>query len=176
MLKIFFNKSSLFLLTLCLSLSYLLHKILIINNSHNFNYTLFLIPIIIMLLFNNGTKIKYYHGAEHKVVNDYEINGCVSIDTVIKQSCVNSGCGTNLYVGLLLITSLLHPFAHSWSFILGWSLNYELMRSDYKVVKWIVKPIYFVGNVLQKYVFTSEPSMEQLEVAVKAFRALEEEE
>ena len=79
-----------------------------------------------------------------------------------------------MYVGLIIISGLLVPLVHSVAMLLGWGTTYEVTRSDNKVAKGIVKPIYFVGSLLQKYVFTSEPSKDQLEVAVKAFRALEE--
>ena len=127
-----------------------------------------------MLFFNKFSKTKYYHGAEHKVVNDYEKNGIVSIDTATSESCVNNDCGTNLWVGLIIIYGLLYPLVHSWAMLLGWGITYEVMRSDNRIVMWIVKPIYFVGSILQKYVFTKEPSMDQLEVAVMAFKSLEE--
>jgi len=177
MLKIFFTKLSLLLLILCLSLSYLIHKIPLLsatNNSYHFSFT-WLIPLLLIIFFNKFTKTKYYHGAEHKVANDYEINGKVKIETAINQSCVNDNCGTNLFVGLVLIIGILFPLLHYWSGVLAWGLNYEVMRSDNKFARVIVKPIYFVGSLLQKYVFTREPSIDQLEVAVRAFRALEEE-
>jgi len=79
-----------------------------------------------------------------------------------------------LYVGLIIISGLLVPLVHSGAMLLGWGITYKVMRSDNRIIKWVIKPIYFVGSLLQKYVFTSEPSMDQLEVAVMAFRGLEE--
>ena len=171
--KIFVTKMGLFLLLFGIAFSYFLYKIVPNQVTHSNYYHLLIIPIS-LLLFNKCSKVKYYHGAEHKVANDYEKNGKVKIETAINQSCVNDDCGTNLWVGLMIISGLLFPLLHSWAMVLGWGINYELMRSDNKVTKWIVKPIYFVGSLLQKYVFTSEPSMEQLEVAIMAFNGLEE--
>jgi len=173
-LKLVFTKFGLLLLALSLIYSYCLYNFEP-SSLQNSRYHNFIILPILMLLFNKCSKTKYYHGAEHKVVNDYEKNGKVSIETSMNQSCVNDNCGTNLYVGLMLISGLLYPLLYSWAIPLGWGINYEVMRSDNKVMKWIVKPIYFVGSLLQKYVFTSEPSMEQLEVAIMAFNGLEEE-
>ena len=79
-----------------------------------------------------------------------------------------------MYVGLIIISGLLVPLVHSGAMLLGWGITYKVMRSDNRIIKWVIKPIYFVGSLLQKYVFTSEPSMDQLEVAVMAFRGLEE--
>jgi len=172
--KIFFTKIGLFLLLFGTAFSYFLYKIIPTSQAtHSHYYQLLIIPIS-MILFNKCSKTKYYHGAEHKVANDYDKNGKVSIETAMNQSCVNDDCGTNLWVGLIIISGLLFPLVHSWAMVLGWGINYELMRSDNRVMKWIVKPIYFVGSILQKYIFTSEPSVDQLEVAVMAFKVLEE--
>jgi len=170
--KILFTKMGFLLLLFGIAFSYL-YKITPNQTTYSHYYQLLTIPIS-MLLFNKCSKTKYYHGAEHKVANDYKKNGKVSIGTSMNQSCVNDDCGTNLWVGLMIISVLLYPLLHSWATPLGWGINYEVMRSHNKIVKWIVKPIYFVGSLLQKYIFTSEPSVDQLEVAVKAFRALED--
>ena len=77
-----------------------------------------------------------------------------------------------MYVGLIIISGLL---VHSGAMLLGWGITYEIMRFDNRIIKWVVKPIYFVGSLLQKYIFTKEPSVDQLEVAVMAFKGLEEE-
>jgi len=173
-LKLIFTKFGLLLLALSLIYSYCLYNFEP-SSLQNSNYYNFIILPILMLLFNKCSKTKYYHGAEHKVVNDYEKNGKVSIETSMNQSCVNDDCGTNLYVGLIIISGLLVPLVHSGAMLLGWGITYEVMRSDNRTIKWVVKPIYFVGSILQKYIFTSEPSVEQLEVAVMAFKGLEEE-
>ena len=173
-LKLIFTKFGLLLLALSLIYSYGLYNFEP-SSLQNSNYHNFIILPIFMLLFNKCSKTKYYHGAEHKVVNDYEINGKVSIETSMNQSCVNDNCGTNLYVGLIIISGLLVPLVHSGAMLLGWGITYEVMRSDNRIIKWFVKPIYFVGSLLQKYIFTKEPSVEQLEVAIMAFKGLEEE-
>ena len=170
--KIFVTKMGLFLLLFGIAFSYFLYKIVPNQVTHSNYYHLLIIPIS-LLLFNKCSKVKYYHGAEHKVANDYEKNGNVSIDSAMNQSCVNDNCGTNLYVGLIVISGLLVPLFHSGVMLLGWGISYEVMRSDNNIVMWIIKPIYFVGSLLQKYVFTSEPSRDQLEVAVMAFKGLE---
>ena len=174
-LKIIFTKFGLLLLALSLIYSYCLYNFEP-SSLQNSRYHNFIILPILMLLFNKCSKTKYYHGAEHKVVNDYEKNGKVSIETAMNQSCVNDDCGTNLYVGLIIINGLLVPLVHSGAMLLGWGITYEIMRSDNKIIKLVVKSIYFVGSLLQKYVFTSEPSMDQLEVAVMAFKGLEDSE
>jgi len=172
-LKLIFTKFGLLLLALSLIYSYCLYNFEP-SSLQNSNYHNFIILPILMLLFNKCSKTKYYHGAEHKVVNDYEEDGKVSIETAMNQSCVNDNCGTNLYVGLIIINGLLVPLFHSWAMLLGWGITYEVMRSDNRIVMWIVKPIYFVGSLLQKYIFTSEPNRDQLEVAVMAFKGLED--
>jgi len=172
-LKLIFTKFGLLLLALSLIYSYCLYNFEP-SSLQNSRYHNFIILPILMLLFNKCSKTKYYHGAEHKVVNDYEKNGKVSIETSMNQSCVNDNCGTNLYVGLIIISGLLVPLVHSGAMLLGWGITYEVMRSDNRIIKWVVKPIYFVGSILQKYIFTKEPSVNQLEVAVMAFKGLEE--
>ena len=173
-LKLIFTKFGLLLLAFSLIYSYCLYNFEP-SSLQNSNYHNFIILPILMLLFNKFSKTKYYHGAEHKVVNDYEKNGKVSIETAMNESCVNDNCGTNLYIGLIIISGLLVSLVHSGAMLLGWGITYEVMRSDNRIIKWFVKPIYFVGSLLQKYIFTKEPSVEQLEVAIMAFKGLEEE-
>jgi len=139
------------------------------NNSVT-NYKPYLVILIAMVLLQKFTKLAHYYGAEHKVANDYDKNGCVSIDTSMGESCVNVNCETNLFVGLMIISILLFPLVSSFCFIFGWGINYEIMRNkENKVAKLINR----TGNFLQRYVVTKEPSREQLEVAVMAFNELE---
>ena len=78
--KIFFTKFGLLLLALSLIYSYGLYNFEP-SSLQNSSYHNFIILPILMLLFNKCSKTKYYHGAEHKVVNDYEKNGNISIET-----------------------------------------------------------------------------------------------
>ena len=128
-LKLIFTKFGLLLLALSLIYSYCLYNFepSSLQNSRYYN---FIILPISMLLFNKCSKTKYYHGAEHKVANDYEKNGKVSIETSMNQSCVNDDCGTNLYIGLIIISGLLVPLVHSGAMLLGWGITYEVMRSE----------------------------------------------
>jgi uncharacterized protein YqhQ len=170
MLRILLNKSGLIILGCCMFLSYSIHNFIPVSSqSTSYNYIPSLIITAIFVLSFMFSNISYYHGAEHKVANDYDNNGKVSINTAIKNSRVSEGCGTNYFVGFMLITLLLLPLLHTWSCVVAWGVTYELMRSDNKAVK----IIYIVGGVLQKYVFTKEPNKDQLEVAIKAFEALE---
>ena len=173
--KLLANKFGAMYFLVCVILSYILVKYTPNSPEGSFNFKLFIIPLFIIMFFQMFTALPHYHGAEHKVANDYDKHRKTSVGTAIRESCVNINCGTNLFVGLMLVSILIYPVTNYLSILIGWGLNYELMRkTDNKVIKNIVRGIDYIGNTLQKYVFTKEPSREQLEVAVKAVRALEE--
>ncbi len=134
-----------------------------------------LIVLAIGFIFTKLSGVSRYHGAEHKVFNTLKTNLPLTIESVKQQKRYADECGTNLLVFIFIIFSLLRLTGMMFyiSFIIGASVGYEIFIANNKKVKRLLIPFYFIGYIIQYFVFTSEPTDRQLEVALAAVRALE---
>lgn len=120
-----------------------------------------------------------YHGAEHKViyVNDEEQE--ITLENCRKAPRISNRCGTMLISIFLVVHFLLNviltifpiDLSSTLQFLIIWTISYELFRVGDNNI--IVKQILKIGYLLQKYVFTKEPTDEQLLNAIEAFKVLE---
>ena len=120
-----------------------------------------------------------YHGAEHKViyVNDEEQE--ITLENCRKAPRISNRCGTMLLSIFLVVHILLNviltifpiDLSSTLQFLIIWTISYELFRVGDNNI--IVKQILKIGYLLQKYVFTKEPTDEQLLNAIEAFKVLE---
>jgi uncharacterized protein YqhQ len=117
-----------------------------------------------------------YHAAEHMVSNATDRGIGLTISNVRKQSRVHSQCGTNLSMFIVLSFLFLSPI-NIWlifKIMMAWSIGLEIYIADHKIVNVFLKPIYWIGGQAQKYVFTSNPQTEHLEVAIACMIRLEQ--
>ncbi len=108
-----------------------------------------------------------YHGAEHKAVAAYEKYGEVTMEKARASSRIHPRCGTNILI-YIVIAAALEPIVPWWwysiaQFILISELWFTFGRS---------RPSIAVGNLLQRYFTTSEPTSRELEVAVASINRL----
>jgi len=134
-------------------------------------------------------RVFQYHGAEHKAINAYEAGEELEPRIVQRHSLIHPRCGTAFLLWVMVIAIFVFAFfgrpAIYWLVIerilllpVIAGLAYELIRfagkhSGNRVVRTLLAP----GLWLQRLT-TREPSLEQLEVSVRALRevlALEEE-
>ncbi|MFA4016175.1 MAG: hypothetical protein RUDDFDWM_001278 [Candidatus Fervidibacterota bacterium] len=123
-----------------------------------------------------------YHGAEHKVINAYENGFELSSENAIQQRRLHERCGTSFTLIVFLVSMLLFSLIPWTTFpvrVIGRALllpvvasvSYELIfvvaRSNIPLLKGFIG----LGMHLQRLT-TNEPSLEQLEVALTALRAL----
>lgn len=124
-----------------------------------------------------------YHGAEHKTINAFEDGADLTPEKVSQYPLEHTRCGTAFLLTLVLLSvlvfSLLGPlpmglrllsrivmlpilamFAYEY---IRWTANH--IESPF--VKWLVKP-----NLALQKLTTREPSLEMLEVAIAAFKAM----
>jgi uncharacterized protein YqhQ len=129
-----------------------------------------------------------YHGAEHKTINAWELEGKLDLDAVMRASRLHPRCGTNFVLTVLLVKMVIFtmiPFGSNTLFRLGLrlamlpivaSIAYELIRlaGKYRNVaplQWIVLP----GRFTQ-LLTTREPAPEMGEVAIASLKGVMERE
>jgi hypothetical protein len=108
-----------------------------------------------------------YHGAEHKAVAAYEEHGEVTLEGARKSSRLHPRCGTNI-LSYIVLAALIDPLVGWW----GYAILQFILISEAWFVLGKSRPSIAVGNFLQKYFTTTEPSRAELEVAVESMRRL----
>lgn len=129
-----------------------------------------------------------YHGAEHKAINAWELEGKLDLDAVMRASRLHPRCGTNFVLTVLLVKMIVFtmiPFGDNLVMRLGLrlamlpvvgSVAYELIRlaGKYRNVaplQWIMLP----GRFTQ-LLTTREPEPEMGEVAIVSLKGVMEKE
>ncbi|HLA99587.1 MAG TPA: DUF1385 domain-containing protein [Anaerolineales bacterium] len=124
-----------------------------------------------------------YHGAEHKTINAFESGAELTPEVVAGYSLEHPRCGTAFLLTLVLLSillfSLLGPLPVFWRLasrvlllpVLA-GLAYEYIRwtashIESPLVRWLVRP-----NLALQHLTTREPSLDMLEVAIKAFQTM----
>ena len=129
------------------------------------------VPILpILLLFfaiMKFTPIGRYHGAEHKAVAAYEKYGEMTLQNAKMSSRLHPRCGTNI-LGYIVLAALLDPLIGWW----GYAVLQFILISEAWFVFGKTRPSIAVGNLLQKYLTTTEPRRAELEVAVESLNQL----
>lgn len=121
-----------------------------------------------------------YHGAEHKAFNTYIGGHELLLESVKGADRVSNRCGTNLVVLLLplmLVLSLVLNLDQIplLLYLVSLSLGYEIF--NWSVRKKRLGMVYKIAAVIQKYIVTAEPNVEQLELAIATIKkAIETEE
>ncbi|SEN23743.1 Uncharacterized conserved protein YqhQ [Lihuaxuella thermophila] len=128
-------------------------------------------------------RVFQYHGAEHKVISTYELGQELTVKNVQKQSTLHYRCGSSFIILSIIVGVIVYSFFsydNVWDRILTrlllipvvLGLSYELLRAtnavrDIPVLTYLGYP----GLWLQKLT-TREPTDEQVEVAIAAFKRM----
>ncbi len=134
-------------------------------------------------------RVFMYHGAEHKTINAFEDGAELTPENVKPYSVEHSRCGTSFILTLVLLSilifSLMGPMPLHWRLLsrllmipvlAGISYEYIRLLSKFMespFVKAIIKP-----NLALQQLTTREPTLEMLEVSIRAFnemKAMEDE-
>ncbi len=126
-----------------------------------------------------GQRLFAYHGAEHKTINAYEAGAPLTPESVRSFQLEHPRCGTAFLLTVLVISTLFHSVMGRPPFILLVltrllmlpliaGIAYEFIRlaarnMDNPTVRAIVAP-----NLALQRLTTREPSLEQIEVAIRA--------
>ncbi len=143
------------------------------------------ILILYMLLISRNEDIRrtfMYHGAEHKAIYCYESEQELTVQNAREFTTLHPRCGTNFLFIVMFISIILFSF-FGWPNILARvvmrvvcipivaGISYEIIKFLGKYNNFISKIVAYPGMMLQK-ITTKEPTDEQLEVAIKALKAV----
>lgn len=114
-----------------------------------------------------------FHGAEHKVFNIYTSGVDLSLSTAREASRVSDRCGTNLAVILFPIVFLLsYVTIPLYIYVAALVIGYEIFNWSSRSQR--LNPALIIAKYIQKYIVTSEPTEDQLQLAIATLsRALE---
>jgi uncharacterized protein YqhQ len=142
--------------------------------------TIFVAYLSLISLLPDLRRVFQYHGAEHKAINAYEAGEELEPEKVQRYSLIHPRCGTAFLLWVMVIAVFVFAFfgrpAWYWliveriallPFIAG--LAYELIRFAGKHQNRVVMTILAPGLWLQRLT-TREPSLDQLEVSIRALR------
>jgi len=125
-----------------------------------------------------------YHGAEHKTVNAYEIDGVATVEGAKKYSRIHPRCGSSFMFLFFIMGIIIHS-------LIGWpediavrlisriilipiiaGVAYEMIKLSGKFRNSILlKLLIWPGLLLQK-ITTAEPTDEQIEVAIASLNGV----
>src|SRR5213595_1723151 len=132
-------------------------------------------------------RVFQYHAAEHKAINAYEAGEALEPETVQRHSLIHPRCGTAFMLWVMVLAVFVFAFfgRPAWYWLiatrilllpLSAGLAYELIRfagkhSDNRVLMALLAP----GLWLQRLT-TRQPSLDQIEVSIRALREVLERE
>ena len=143
---------------------------------------IFVLYIWLISMMKDIKTVFQYHGAEHKTIHCFENNLELTPENAQSFYTLHPRCGTSFMVFVMLIAVLVHAF-------MGWpnvwlriitrilvlpviaGLSYELLKWAGRSDNWLVKTLSLPGIYLQNLT-TKEPTLEQLEVAIAAVKAV----
>jgi uncharacterized protein YqhQ len=142
---------------------------------------IFLIYLSIISLLPDLKRVFQYHAAEHKAINAYEAGEELVPEKVQRFSLIHPRCGTAFLLWVMVVAIFVFAFfgRPAWYWLIATrvlllpviaGIAYELIRfagkhSDNRVLMALLAP----GLWLQRLT-TREPSLDQLEVSIRALR------
>jgi uncharacterized protein YqhQ len=143
--------------------------------------TIFVIYLSLISLLPDLKRVFEYHGAEHKAINALEAGDELTPERVQRYSLIHPRCGTAFLLWVMVIAIFVFAFLGrpSWPWLIASrilllpliaGLAYELIRfagkhTGNRVLMTLLAP----GLWLQRLT-TREPSLDQLEVSIRALR------
>ncbi|MCL1901491.1 MAG: peptide chain release factor N(5)-glutamine methyltransferase, partial [Firmicutes bacterium] len=153
-----------------------------------FKIGILLIYLIAVSFIKDIKRTFRYHGAEHKTINCFEHELPLTVENAKNCSKLHNRCGTTFLFFVILVSvgvSLLLPIKDTWLRILVRiatlpivaGLAYELLKF-LAIANFIVFRILFfplkVPGLLMQLITTKEPDDKMIEVAITAFKAVQE--
>jgi uncharacterized protein YqhQ len=143
--------------------------------------SIFIAYLSLISLLPDLRRVFQYHAAEHKAINAYEAGEELEPETVQRYSLIHPRCGTAFLLWVMVIAVFVFAFfgRPHWYWLVAErilllpviaGIAYELIRfagkhSDNKILMTLLAP----GMWLQRLT-TREPSLDQLEVSIRALR------
>jgi uncharacterized protein YqhQ len=145
--------------------------------------TAFLSYLFVISRLKDIKRVFMYHGAEHKVIHNYESGFDLSVANARKYTTLHPRCGTNFLFIVILLSIFFFSFFGRPPFLERILLHLLLLPviagTSYEVIKLagrervnpVIKVIATPGLWLQKLT-TNEPDDSMLEVAITALKAV----
>jgi uncharacterized protein YqhQ len=143
--------------------------------------SIFVLYILVISLLPDLRRVFQYHGAEHKAINALEAGEELTPENVQRFSLIHPRCGTAFLLWVMVIAIFVFAFVGqpSWPWLIASrilllpviaGLAYEVIRfagkhTDNRLLMALLAP----GLWLQRLT-TREPSLDQLEVSIRALR------
>ena len=143
--------------------------------------TIFVLYILVISMLPDLRRVFQYHGAEHKAINALEAGEELTPENVQRFSLIHPRCGTAFLLWVMVIAIFVFAFIGqpSWPWLIASrilllpviaGLAYEVIRfagkhTDNRFLMTLLAP----GLWLQRLT-TREPSLDQLEVSIRALR------
>jgi len=143
--------------------------------------SIFIAYLSLISLLPDLRRVFQYHAAEHKAINAYEAGEELEPEVVQRYSLIHPRCGTAFLLWVMVIAVFVFAFfgRPHWYWLVAErilllpviaGIAYELIRfagkhSDNKILMTLLAP----GMWLQRLT-TREPSLDQLEVSIRALR------
>ncbi|MGH2932949.1 MAG: DUF1385 domain-containing protein [Gaiellaceae bacterium] len=142
--------------------------------------TIFILYLSLISLLPDLRRVFQYHGAEHKAINAYEAGEDLEPEKVQRFSLIHPRCGTAFLLWVMVIAVFVFAFfgRPSWYWLIAErilllpviaGLAYEVIRFAGKHQNRVVLTILAPGLWLQRLT-TREPSLDQLEVSIRALQ------
>jgi uncharacterized protein YqhQ len=143
--------------------------------------TVFVLYLSLISLLPDLRRVFQYHAAEHKAINAYEAGEQLEPQTVQRHSLIHPRCGTAFLLWVMVIAIFVFAFfgRPAWYWLIATrilllpviaGIAYELIRfagkhTGNRILMTLLAP----GLWLQRLT-TREPTLEQLEVSIRALR------
>ena len=139
---------------------------------------LFILYIRLISRMEDMRRIFAYHGAEHKTINCFENNEQLTIENVRKHTRLHKRCGTSFLLIVMLVSMVTFMFVRTDVVWLRFALRILFVPFiagfSFEIIKWagqaegkLVDIISYPGMLMQR-ITTSEPTDDQIEVAIAA--------
>jgi len=145
--------------------------------------TAFLTYIVLIGKLDDIKRVFMYHGAEHKVIHNYESDKELSVENARGFTTLHARCGTNFLFIVIILSILFFSFFGRPPFL--YRILYHILLlpiiagTSYEVIKLaggdnvnpLIKVLATPGLWLQKLT-TNEPDDDMLEIAIKALKGV----
>jgi uncharacterized protein YqhQ len=143
--------------------------------------TIFILYLVLVGLMPDLKRVFQYHAAEHKAINAYEAEDALEPEAVQRHSLIHVRCGTAFLLYVMVIAIFVFAFVGQPGWV-GLVLSRILLLPviagiAYEVIRFagkhpqnpILRTILAPGLWLQRLT-TREPSLDQIEVSIRALR------
>jgi len=143
--------------------------------------TIFIAYLLLISLLPDLKRVFQYHAAEHKAINAYEAGAELEPETVSRYSLLHVRCGTAFLLYVMVIAIFVFAFfgRPTWYWLIATrilllpviaGIAYELIRFAGKHQRnTALRAVLAPGLWLQRLT-TREPSLDQIEVSIRALR------